>query len=132
MFGRLLRRRAGRRGGWGIRLGLRTQIAALGLGGVALIAVIYLVGLRFEAEAQRTADDSAVLESLITNVAEGFLEARQLATEFLKKRDEKLLARHDQILAQLRDSLATIEALIAPLPDDDPLKRAGVLRSGIN
>jgi methyl-accepting chemotaxis protein len=132
MFRRLLRCRAGRPGGWGIQLGLRTQIAALGLGGVALIAVIYLIGLRFEAEAQHTADDSAVLESLITTVAEGFLEARQLATEFLQKRDEKLLARHERILTQLRDNLATIEALVAPLPDDDPLKRAGVLRGGIN
>ncbi|HUI95649.1 MAG TPA: methyl-accepting chemotaxis protein [Xanthobacteraceae bacterium] len=111
---------------------MRAQIAALGLGGVALIAAIYMVGLRFEAEAQHTADDSAVLESLITNVAEGFLEARQLATEFLQKRDEKLLARHDQILTQLRANLETIEALIAPLADEDPLRRAGVLRSGIN
>jgi len=132
MFGRLLRRRTAWPGGWGVRLGLRTQIAALGLGGVALIAVIYLVGLRFEAEAQRTADDSAVLEALITNVAEGFLEARQVATEFLQKRDQKQLDRHDKLLVQLRDNLATIEGLIAPLPDDDPLKRAASLRPGIN
>src|SRR5262249_32303691 len=101
MLGHLMAR-AGRSAGSGIRLGkrlgfqlgLRVQIAVLGLAGVALIAVIYLVGLQFEAGAQRTADESAALESLISNVTEGFLEARQLATQFIQKRDEKLIERH--------------------------------------
>ena len=131
VLGRLLPR--GRRfHGIGIRLGLRAQIAALGLGGVALIALINVVGLRFEGEAQRTADESAKLESLIANVTEGFLEARQLATQFLQKRDEKLVEQHTEVLARLTQNLVAVESLIAPLPDDDPLKRAKALRSGIN
>src|SRR5690349_11065713 len=115
MLGSLLRSRSGDRGAR-VRVGLRTQIAALGVGGVALIAVIYAVGLRFEAQAQRAADDSAALDSLISSVTEGFLGARQLATEFLQKRDEKRIERHNEVMAQLADNLATVERLVAPLP----------------
>jgi methyl-accepting chemotaxis protein len=111
---------------------LRAQIAALGVGGVALIGTIFLVGLRFEAEAQRTADESSTLETLIAGVTEGFLEARQLATEFLQNHDEKSFARHDQVMARLAATLDKVDELVAPLPDDDPLKRADALRSGIN
>jgi methyl-accepting chemotaxis protein len=111
---------------------LRAQIAALGVGGVALIGSIYLFGLRFEAEAQRSADESSALATLIANATQGFLEARQLATEFLQKRDEKSIARHDQLMTQLAETLDKVQELVAPLPDDDPLKRADALRSGIN
>jgi methyl-accepting chemotaxis protein len=138
MLGRLLRRRAGRDGGaarrlgFGLRLGLRAQIAALGLGGVALIALINAVGLRFQSAAQQTADESAMLATLVANVTEGFLEARQLATQFLQKRDEKLVERHTGVVARLTENLATIESLVAASPDGDPLKRASALRSGVN
>src|SRR5712671_562444 len=102
MLRSLLWRRASREGRAGrFHLGLKTQIAALGLGGVAVIGVIYFIGLRFQGEAQRTADSSARLESLMANVTEGFLEARQLAAEFLQKRDEKLIVRHQAVLTRL-------------------------------
>jgi methyl-accepting chemotaxis protein len=129
----MLRRVLGRRhkGGAGVRLGLRAQIAALGLGGVALIAVVYLIGLRFEGEAQRAADESAGLATLIANISDGFLEARQLATEFVQKHDESHVVRHAAVLARLADHLARVEQLIAPLPADEPLKKAGTLRAGI-
>jgi methyl-accepting chemotaxis protein len=132
MLRRLWGRRSGRKGRAWLRLGLRAQIAALGVGGVALIGAIYLVGLRFEAAAQRSADDSAALETLMANAAEGFLEARQLATEFLQKRDEKTIARHDQLMTRLAETLERVHELVEPLPGDDPLKRAEALRSGIN
>ena len=88
----MLRRLWGRRPGWlgrarlGLvwlgrlrpRLGLRAQIATLGVGGVALIGTVYLVGLQFEGQAQRQADESATLETLIANATEGFLEARRI------------------------------------------------------
>ena len=132
MLRRLWKRRAGRiRRAWP-RLGLRAQIAALGVGGVALIGIIYLVGLRFEAEAQRSADEASALETLVASATEGFLEARQLATEFLQKHDEKSIARHDQVMERLAATLDTVQQLVAPLPSDDPLKRAEALRSGIN
>jgi len=114
------------------RLGLRAQIATLGVGGVALIGTVYLVGLRFEAQAQRVADESATLETLIANATEGFLEARQLAIEFLQKHDAKIIARHDQMMARLGETLEKIHELVEPLPDEDPLKRAEALRPGVN
>src|SRR5258705_2228949 len=133
MLRSLLWRRAGREGRAGrFHLGLKTQIAALGLGGVAVIGIIYFIGLRFQGEAQGTADSSARLESLMANVTEGFLEARQLAAEFLQKRDEKLIERHQGILARLAENLDAVEGLIAPLSADDPIKRGEPLRSGIN
>src|SRR5262249_26759112 len=132
MLRRLWGRRTVRKSRAWPRPGLRAQIAALGVGGVALIGTIYLVGLRFEAEAQHSADESAALATLMANATQGFLEARQLATEFLQKRDEKSIARHDQLLTQLAETLDKVQELVAPLPDDDPLKRAQSLRSGIN
>jgi len=132
MLRRLWNRRAGRKRRAWMRLGLRAQIAALGVGGVALIGTIYLVGLRFEAEAQRSADESAALGTLVAGATEGFLEARQLATEFLQKHDEKTIARHDQVMARLGETLDTVQQMIEPLPSDDPLKRAEALRSGVN
>src|SRR3981189_1946582 len=116
MLRSLLWRRAGREGRAGrFHLGLKTQIAALGLGGGAVIGVIYFIGLRFQGEAQRTADSSARLELLMANVTEGFLEARQLPAEFLQKRDEKLIARHQAVLTRLAEYLDAVEGLIAPL-----------------
>jgi methyl-accepting chemotaxis protein len=133
MLRSLLWRRAGQEGRAGrFHVGLKTQIAALGLGGVAIIGVIYFIGLRFQGEAQRTADASARLESLMANITEGFLEARQFAAEFLQKRDEKVIERHQAVLARLGENLDEVEGLIAPLSSDDPLKRGEALRSGIN
>jgi methyl-accepting chemotaxis protein len=142
----MLRRLWGRRPGWlgrarlGLswigrvrpRLGLRAQIATLGVGGVALIGTVYLVGLQFEAQAQRQADESAMLETLIANATEGFLEARQLAIEFLQKHDGKIIARHDQMMTRLGETLDKIHELVEPLPSEDPLKRAEALRPGVN
>jgi methyl-accepting chemotaxis protein len=68
----------------------------------------------------------------MASVTEGFLEARQLAAEFLQKRDEKLIERHQAILARLAENLDAVEGLIAPLSADDPIKRGEALRSGIN
>src|SRR5262249_53666171 len=114
MLRRLWNRRAGRKRRAWMRLGLRPQIAALGLGGAALTGATHLVGLRLEAEARRAADESAALEPLVAGATEGFLEARQLATEFLQKHDEKTIARHDQVMARLGETLDTVQQMIEP------------------
>src|SRR5262249_9684918 len=67
MLRRLWGRRTVRKSRAWPRPGLRAQIAGLGVGGVALIGTLYLVGLRFEAEAQHSADESAALATLMAN-----------------------------------------------------------------
>jgi len=131
MWGRFLTRRAGARADARVRLGLRAQIAALGLGGVALIAAVYLIGLRFAGEAQRAADDSAALVSLVANISEGVLEARQVATEFLQKHDETHITVHGEVLGRIAKHLTQVEQLIEPLPAEDPVRKAVSLRAGI-
>ena len=75
-----------------IRFGLRSQILSLGVSGVAMIGVIYLLSLQVEARSQRRADEFATLASLTGKVSEGLLQGREFATQFLQKPDDKKIA----------------------------------------
>jgi methyl-accepting chemotaxis protein len=113
-------------------LGLRSQIMMLGLAGVAIIGTFYLLGRQFEDDSRQTADRFATLTSLTSKLSESLLQARQIATEFLQKPDEKKTALHGQIVAAATDYLARIEPMAEALPDADPLRQASAFRPGIN
>lgn len=121
---------AGRRPSF--HLGLRSQIMLLGLAGVAIIGTFYLLGRQFEDDSRQTADRFATLTSLTSKLSESLLQARQIATEFLQKPDEKKIALHGQIVAAATDYLARIEPMAEALPDGDPLRQASAFRPGIN
>ncbi|UZE49206.1 methyl-accepting chemotaxis protein [Rhodopseudomonas sp. P2A-2r] len=112
--------------------GLRSQIFALGLSGVALIGTIYLIGLAVETSSQRTADSIAALALHTARISEDLLQARQIATEFLQKPTEKKIAAHSEVLAAANSDLAAIDTLAATLPANDELRRAASFRGGIN
>jgi methyl-accepting chemotaxis protein len=59
-----------------LRLGLRYQIALLGIGGVLTVGAIYLAGLRIQEEAQKSSDESVLLRNAVAQIAQGLLEAR--------------------------------------------------------
>jgi methyl-accepting chemotaxis protein len=107
-------------------------MTALGIGGLLLVSVIYLVGWRIEGETRDRADQSASLASNIAALSEDLLEARQVANEFLQKRNEALLAAHAKIIEHIQGRLADIQALVAPLDEGDPLKQAEAFAAGIN
>jgi len=117
---------------WRVRLGLRWQIALLGTCGVLLVGGIYLVGLRIQSDFQRDADVSTRLKIVIDGFAQGFLRTYQTDTEFLLRRSEALIAQHDKGVEELSADIAAIDAILAALPADDPVQRAGVIRAGLN
>jgi methyl-accepting chemotaxis protein len=116
----------------GVGLSLRAQIQVLGMAGVAVVGVIYLVGLQFENRSQRIAEEFGMLASLTAKVSEGLLQGRELATEFLQKPSEKKIADHNEIVGAAAAHLATIERVAEALPDNDPIRKASTFRSAIN
>ncbi|TGD95968.1 methyl-accepting chemotaxis protein [Methylobacterium nonmethylotrophicum] len=113
-------------------IGLRAQIAALGVGGVVLLGIIFASGSYSQQKLQVTADHAADLSRLIAAMAEDLLKAHQVETDFLLRRQEALLGERQALLAKAGERLAEIERRVAPLPDDAPLKAAETLRAGLN
>jgi methyl-accepting chemotaxis protein len=113
-------------------LGLRTQVFALGLAGVAVVGIINVIGMGIEDASRRTADEFGRLALSTAKISEGLLQARQIATEFLQKPDDKKVASHEAILTASSQYLAEIEQLTGSLPDGDPLRQASSFRAGIN
>jgi hypothetical protein len=111
-----------------MRFGLRAQIQVLGMAGVAVVGTIYLLGLEIEQRSARTADQFTTLASLTAKVSEAMLQARELATSFLRKPNDKKLSEHNASLAAVADHIPQIERFIQDLPDGDPMRRPA--RSG--
>src|SRR3984957_7813767 len=114
------------------RVGLRIQIALLGILGVLLTGAICLAGLSLAASAQVESDQSVNLRQHVVGLSSNYLEAGQIATEFLRKHDERQIDRHAGVLDAALAHLGAIEAFVDPLPDGDPLKQNGALLSGLN
>src|ERR1700733_5469433 len=91
------------------RIGLRIQIALLGIVGVLVTGTICLIGLKLAANAQLESDQSINLREHVTGLAASYLEAGQLATEFLRKHDEKLIVRHADVMKTALQHLSQIE-----------------------
>jgi methyl-accepting chemotaxis protein len=115
-----------------IRFGLRIQIALLGIVGVLLTGMICLGGLYLDARAQAESDQMISLRQDVVDLAANYLEAGQIANEFLRKHDESLIGRHAGIVEAALGHLSAIEAFVDQLPDGDALKTTSALRSGIN
>jgi methyl-accepting chemotaxis protein len=114
------------------RVGLRIQIALLGILGVLLTGAICLAGLSLAASAQVESDQSVNLRQHVVGLSSNYLEAGQIATEFLRKHDERQIDRHAGVLDAALAHLGAIETFVDPLPDGDPLKQNGALLSGLN
>ena len=115
-----------------LRVSLKIQIALLGILGVLLTGAICLAGLNFAASAQVESDQSVSLRQHVVGLSANYLEAGQIATEFLRKHDEKQIDRHAGVLDAALAHLRAIETFVDQLPDGDPLKQNGALLSGLN
>jgi methyl-accepting chemotaxis protein len=115
-----------------MRFGLRAQIQVLGMAGVAVVGTIYLLGLEIEQRSARTADQFTTLASLTAKVSEAMLQARELATSFLRKPNDKKLSEHNASLAAVADHIPQIERFIQDLPDGDPMRQASAIRPALN
>ncbi len=115
-----------------IRFGLRIQIALIGIMAVVLTGTICLIGLAYEADAQRQSDETVKLRQHVAGLAANYLEAGQVANEFLHKHDEKLIAAHGEIITTALANLSDIEAIVDKRPEGDALKQGSALRAGLN
>ncbi|WP_172803590.1 methyl-accepting chemotaxis protein [Bradyrhizobium embrapense] len=114
------------------RPSLKSQIAMLGIGGVAIISVTCLGGLNYAARIQRESNDSMRFRAQLSELSDGFLETQQIATRFLKSRDEALAKKLSGRVADEIALLDQLEAFAATVPDGDPIRQVTSLRSGIN
>jgi methyl-accepting chemotaxis protein len=114
------------------RIGLKIQIALLGIFGVLLTGAICLVGLDLSASSQLESDQSINLRLHVLGLSGNYLEAHQIATEFLRKHDEKLIDKHAGVMEIAIGHLSEIENFVEKLEDGDPLKQISALRSGLN
>ena len=114
-----------------MHLGLRAQILLLGIAGVIVVGAIYLIGLQIEDRSQQIADRFATLERTTAKVSEGLLQAREIATDFLRKPDVKKIAAHDELVKLAVDRLSDIESTASALPEGDPLRQSLSFRAVI-
>jgi len=113
-------------------MGLKIQIALLGILGVLFTGAICLIGLDLAARIQLESDQSINLRLHVLGLAANYLEAHQIATEFLRKHDEKLIDKHAGVMDTALGHLSEIENFVEKLEDGDPLKQISALRSGLN
>src|SRR5215475_2588545 len=114
-----------------LHLGLRTQILLLGVAGVVVLGAIYLVGLQVEERSQQAADRFATLESLTARVSERLLQAREMATNFLQKPNDKKVAAHEETVKAAISALPDIEGIAGALPEGDAIRQALSFRAVI-
>jgi methyl-accepting chemotaxis protein len=114
------------------RIGLKIQIALLGIIGVLFIGAACLFGLGYVAEAQLVSNQSVNLRQNLVGLSVSYLEASQDANEFLRKHDEKQIDRYTKVMETALGHLSAIESFAEKLPEGDPLKQASSLRSGLN
>lgn len=115
-----------------LRIGLRGQMALLGVSGVAITGAICVAALHYASVMQSESARSNQFKTDVASLSQSFLESRQIASDFLRKPAEAMIKRyaanHERQLAALNE----VEAYVTSLPDNDRLKQAASLRPVIN
>ncbi|WP_444769524.1 methyl-accepting chemotaxis protein [Rhodopseudomonas sp. NSM] len=115
-----------------IRIGLRIQIALLGLTGVALVGTACLVGLRYAAQSEQQSEASVMLRFNVMQLSSDYLQAGLIANDFLRRSDEKLIAQHDVVAGAARQRLQEIERSLSEAAGDEAAKQSAALLTGLN
>ncbi|WIW50225.1 HAMP domain-containing methyl-accepting chemotaxis protein (plasmid) [Bradyrhizobium sp. 62B] len=116
----------------GLRIGLRSQMALLGISGVLVTGTICAAALNYASLIQSESNDSNEFRARVASLSQGFLQSRQIASEFLRKPSEvSIKSQAENHERQLAD-LTSVEQFAAALSDDDPLKQTIALRPDIN
>ncbi|MFG3757216.1 hypothetical protein, partial [Klebsiella pneumoniae] len=68
---------------------------------------ISLAGLHVASRVQDDSAESVALRLAVTRLSESYLEAGQIADEFLRKHDDSRIKTHAETLARAADDLAT-------------------------
>ncbi|MGY2985908.1 methyl-accepting chemotaxis protein [Bradyrhizobium sp. USDA 4508] len=113
------------------RIGLRSQMALLGISGVLVTGVICAGALTYARLVQSESNDSNKLKDHIASLSQSFLESRQIANDFLRKPSDVLIKNHAENYERQLSDLGYVETFATMLPDNDPLKQVTSLRSVI-
>lgn len=114
------------------RIGLRGQMALLGISGVLVTGALCAAALNYASSVQSEANDSRKFKDHVASLSQSFLESRQIASDFLRKPSEVAIAKHAKSQEEQLADLSRVEAFVSALPDHDPRKEATALRSVIN
>ncbi|MFK4719143.1 hypothetical protein ABIE89_000243 [Bradyrhizobium niftali] len=115
-----------------VRIGLRDQVALLGISGVFVAGVICAAALQYASLVQNEVTSSDRFKAHVASLSQSVLESRQIATEFLRKPSEAPIKKYAENHERQIADLARLEAFATSLPDDDPLRQATSLRPVIN
>ena len=102
------------------RMSLRSQILSigvLGIIGVVVLAVVYMIGSEDVRRQRGVADAATHLEHLIDSVDKDLLEARIAEKDFFLRGSEALATRHKSVIDKVNATLAEAEKEIASSPD---------------
>ncbi len=114
------------------RIGLRGQMALLGLSGVLVTGAICAAALKYASLVQSDANASNQFKAHVASLSQSFLESRNIASDFLRKPSEILIKKHAESYERQLAGLSRVEAFVTALPDEDPLKQATFLRPAVN
>lgn len=114
------------------RIGLRGQMALLGISGVLVTGALCAAALNYASSVQSEANDSRKFKDHVASLSQSFLESRQITSDFLRKPSEVAIAKHAKSQEEQLADLSRVEAFVSALPDHDPRKEATALRSVIN
>lgn len=116
----------------GLRIGLRGQMALLGISGVLVTGTICAAALTYASLVQSESNDSNRFRARVASLSQSFLQSRQIASDFLRKPNEVSIKSHAENHERQLADLSYVETFATALPDGDPLKQATVLRPVIN
>ncbi|MDF0498853.1 HAMP domain-containing protein [Bradyrhizobium yuanmingense] len=116
----------------GCRVGLREQLALLGISGVIVTGAICAVAMLYASAAQRQSSASNKFKGHVTALSQTFLESGQVTTEFERKPSEETIKKHANNHERQLAALSRIEEFVTDLRDDDPIKEANSIRAVIN
>ncbi|MGY8632783.1 HAMP domain-containing protein [Bradyrhizobium sp. 14AA] len=116
----------------GFRIGLREQLALLGISGVIVTGAICAAALLYGSVAQRESNASNEFKDHVVSLSQSFLESGQIATEFERKPSEESIKKHADNYERQLAALSHVEAFVTDVPDDSPMKEVTSLRSVIN
>ncbi|WP_439360452.1 methyl-accepting chemotaxis protein [Bradyrhizobium sp. DASA03007] len=114
------------------RVGLRDQIALLGISGVLVTGTICAAAFNYASLVQSASTGSNQLKAHVASLSQSFLESRQIASDFLRRPSEPLIMKYAENHEHQLADLSEVEAFVASLPENDPLKQATSLRPVIN
>lgn len=70
---------------WGLRIGLRDQMALLGISGVFVTGAICTAALNYASVVERVSAGSNQFKAHVASLSQSFLESKQIANDFLSK-----------------------------------------------